>query len=61
MGTHKGITDPLLRKIMASELLILRRQAKRLGWKRDDDPYFWTIVGFETALRRVEVQKAGER
>lgn len=57
MGTHKEIKDKLLRSIMANELLVIRKQFGRMGYKRTDDSFFWAVVGFETALRRVQLAK----
>ena len=60
MATHKSITDPFLRRVMANELLVIRRQIKRMGFSRQTDQYFWLVMGIETALRRVEyAQKTG--
>jgi len=62
MATHKSVTDPLLRKIMAHELWVLRSQIKRMGYSRSSETYLWIVMGFETALRRVEhAQRLGER
>lgn len=51
--SHPEITNTVLRQILANELLVMRRQFKRLGITQRDDPFFWSRVSFETALRRV--------
>jgi len=53
--THTGIKDPDLRAIMASELLTFRRLRKEEKIDLKSDYYFGAIVGFETALRRVQL------
>ena len=53
MATHPEITDPVLRKIMANELLVMRRTARRIGATMRDQQIAYNMLGFETALRRV--------
>lgn len=58
MATHKTVKDPVLRQIMARELWVLRRQIRRMGYSRESDTYFWLVMGFETALERVQARQA---
>jgi hypothetical protein len=58
--THPEITDPLLRKIFANELLIIRRVCRQTKVSPFSEMMSDQRMGFETALRRVEaVQKHG--
>jgi hypothetical protein len=57
MATHKDITDPELRAILANELNIIRK-----ALRTDSDALFWSRVALDTALRRVQFvqdKKAG--
>jgi hypothetical protein len=47
--THKEITDPELRAILANELNIIRK-----ALRTDSDALFWVRLGLDTALRRVQ-------
>lgn len=51
--THKDITDPKLRAVFANELLILRRSMKDMQTNKQSDLVCGIMLGFETALRRV--------
>jgi hypothetical protein len=57
MRTHRDLTDPRLRTLLARELLTLRfrrKQAAQAG-RSFDETWVWGIrVGLETALRRVQ-------
>lgn len=57
--THIEIKDPALRTIFARELWVLRGVARRTGARMDSEWMSGIIIGFETALRRVE--QAGAR
>jgi len=52
MKTHKDITDPELRAILANELIIFRLIKKR--GQTSGDYLLGLRVGFITALRRVQ-------
>jgi hypothetical protein len=55
MASHPEIQDKKLRKIMANELWLMRKQKKRiLASGVTPDFFFGVKVGFETAIRRVE-------
>ena len=61
MKTHSNLTDPRLRKILHDEIVVLHSQywqAKRTQVPMSDDWFSGVLIGFETALRRV--QDAGE-
>ena len=56
-GTHTELTDPVLRLILANELLVLRAQnkllkAKNMAMKREE--LWFVVMGLDTALRRVQ-------
>jgi len=57
MKTHTLIKDKDLRKIMAAELLAFRRLRKQGAIDLKEPFYFGAIVGFETALRRVQMER----
>jgi hypothetical protein len=59
--THQDIKDKDLRSIMARELLSFRRLRKESRVNLKDDYFFGAMVGFETALRRVQMDREIER
>jgi hypothetical protein len=62
--THSDIKDPILRNIFARELWVLRGVERRIGEKNFQhfqSPWMSGIIlGFETALRRVEQHDTGK-
>jgi len=54
MATNKDIKDPLHRQILANELLVLRRVCREHGYSMKGDYFGGVVIGFKTALRRVE-------
>jgi hypothetical protein len=56
-GTHTELTDPVLRLILANELLVLRAQNKLLKPKNmamTREQLWFVVTGLDTALRRVQ-------
>jgi hypothetical protein len=56
-GTHTELTDPVLRLILANELLVLRAQNKLLKLKNmamTREELWFVVMGLDTALRRVQ-------
>ena len=61
MKRHKDIKDADLRQIAAREFLAFRRLRRLYGIDLKSDFYFGGIVGFLTALRRVQNERDLER
>jgi hypothetical protein len=57
MKTNTLVKDKDLRRIMAIELLSFRGLRKNLAIDLKDPFYFGAIVGFKTALRRIQMER----
>jgi hypothetical protein len=57
MRTHRDLTDPRLRTLLARELLTLRyrrKEAEKAGGSLDEKKVWGILVGLDTAFRRVQ-------
>ena len=58
--THGDLTDPHLRKVLASELLVLRASMRSAGESMNDDFTYGVRTGLDTFARRLQdINKRG--